>query len=96
MGCALFSLLLGMPRLAILLLLWLRQGWLQAAIDGTVWIVLGFLFLPWTTLAFAYGMNELGGLGQMTPLGWLLTTLGVLLDLGIFRGARRRRAKKKE
>lgn len=94
MGCAIFSLLLGMPRLALFLLWWLKDGWLERAIDGTVWLVLGFFFLPWTTLAFAAGMNLIGAAGEMPPLAWLLTGIGLLLDIGVFGGGARRRRKK--
>lgn len=90
MGCAIFSLLLGMPRLALFLLWWLADGWLEKAYDGLLWPVLGFLFLPWTTLAFAFGVNQIGAPGVLPPLGWLLTIIALLLDLGILGGGARR------
>ena len=53
-------------------------------------VVIGFLFLPTTTLAFSYSMNSLGEAGAMTPLGWLLTVIGLVVDLGLHgSGARR-------
>lgn len=91
MGCAIFSLLLGMPRLALILLWVMRPGWLARAYDGLLWPLLGLLFLPWTTLAFAYGVNSLGPPGVMPPLGWLLTGIALLIDLGIIGGGAHRR-----
>ena len=94
MGCAIFSLLLGMPRLGLFLLWWLWDGWLERAVDNSILLLLGFLFLPWTTLAFAFGMNTLGGAGVMTPLGWLVTLIGLLIDLGVIGGGARSRRRK--
>ncbi len=91
MGCAIFSLLLGMPRLALFLIWWLRDGWLEAAYEGLLWPLLGFFFLPWTTLAFAFGINSIGGAGVMPPLGWLLTGIGLLIDIGVIGGGARSR-----
>jgi len=48
-----------------------------------LWPVLGFLFMPYTTCAYAFAVNSLGGLQ-----GWGLAALivGVLLDLGSHGG----------
>jgi hypothetical protein len=47
--------------------------------------LLGFFFLPTTTLAYAVAENELDGLS-----GWglALVIFGALLDLGIWGGGR--------
>ncbi len=95
MGCAIFSLLLGMPRLALALVWLMLPGWLARAYDGLLWPTLGFFFLPWTTLAFAYGMNSLGGPGVMPPLGWLLTGVALLIDVGVVGGGARKRRRKR-
>ena len=89
MGCALLLLLLGAPRLALFFVWILRDGYLSAAYETSLWPILGFFFLPVTTLAFAYGMNSLGAPGEMTSLGWLLTGVGLLIDLGFTGGGAR-------
>ena len=86
------------PRVA-LILVWLfgSDGYLSQPFESRAWPILGFLFLPLTTLAFAYGMNSLGQPGEMTPLGWVLVAIAGLTDLGLVgngeRGRRHRRHK---
>jgi hypothetical protein len=71
-------------------LVWLFGGnYLARAYDTWLFVVLGILFLPLTTLAFAYGMNSLGQPGQMPPLGWLLVALAAAADLGLIGGGGR-------
>jgi len=95
MGCAFLSALFGMPRVAFALVWFLQPGYIQRALEGvTLLILLGFMFLPLTTLGFAYGMNSLGPAGEMTPLGWGLTGISFAIDIGLVSGSRRKRAKK--
>ncbi len=89
MPCLVGCLALAFPRLA-LFLLWLFGGdYLGRAFDHTLWPLLGFVFMPLTTLAFAYGMNTLGAPGQMEPLGWLLVALAAAADVGLLGGGGR-------
>jgi len=71
------------PRIALFLVWFFGDNYFTRAFGNWVWPVLGFFFLPTTTLAFAFGMNSLGTPGQMSPLGWLLTALAVIVDLGL-------------
>lgn len=92
MPCLIVLLLLGMPRLALALLWLFGDGYLGRAYDGLLWPVLGFFFLPTTTLAFAFAMNGLAPVGAVPDVGWLLVGLAVLLDLGfVGNGWRSRR-----
>ena len=75
------------PRVA-LVLLWLFTNYLSRAFDTILWPLLGFLFLPWTTIAFAIAQNEFGGL---SGLGLLVVVLGFLGDIGVLGGGARRR-----
>jgi hypothetical protein len=93
MGCILILVILGAPRIALVLLWLIRPGYLSDAYGMVVWPLLGFLFFPFTTLAFAYSMNSLGH-GAMTPLGWVLTLIGLLLDVGSGGGAARARRRR--
>lgn len=84
------------PRIALFLVWLFGGGYLVRAVHGEwIWLLLGFLFLPLTTLAFAYSMNSLGAGGEVPPLGWVLIGVAGLLDLGLIgggaKGARRRR-----
>lgn len=88
MPCFVGCLAIVFPRLA-LALVWLFGGtYLERAFEHWLWPVLGFFFLPLTTLAFAYGLNSLGG-GTMTPLGWVLVAIAAACDLGLLSGGGR-------
>lgn len=89
-GC----LALVFPRFA-LFLVWLLGGtYLPRAYEHVVWPLLGFIFLPLTTLTFAFAYNSVGPAGTVTPLGWLLTGLAVLGDLGLLSGGRKVRKRR--
>jgi hypothetical protein len=71
------------PRL-VLAILFLFTGYLGAAYQTVLWPVLGFILMPFTTLAYAVAMNSMGG---MSGGGVVLVVIGVLLDLGSSGGA---------
>ncbi len=83
MPCLLALAGLFFPRL-VLAILFLFTGYLGSAYQTVLWPVLGFLLMPFTTLAYAIAMNEMGG---MSGGGVVVVVLGVLLDLGSSGGA---------
>ena len=88
MGCFIFLFALISARLAIILT-WLFSNVLEKAYDGWLVPVLGFLFLPWTMLAYAW-MYDSGR--AVVGLEWFLVGFAFLIDLGSYasgRGARR-------
>ena len=71
------------------MLVWLFGGhYLLRAYGSWLWPLLGFLFLPLTTVTFAFAVNSLGNAGSVSPVGWLLTGLALLADLGLLGGGR--------
>jgi hypothetical protein len=46
------------------------------------------LFLPLTTITFAFAYNSLGAPGAISPFGWLLTVIALLADLGLIGSSR--------
>jgi len=74
MQCCLGCLMLLGPRLT-LFVLFLTSNWLGRAYESNLWGFLGFLFLPWTTLAYAYAMNEGGGLQGPYLALWIIALL---------------------
>ena len=87
--CVLILIALIGPRLT-LFVLWLFTDYLSRAFDSFVLPFLGFVFLPWTTLAYAVAMNSMGGVHD---LGLVVVILGLLADVGVLGGgASRRRA----
>ena len=88
MPCFLGCLAVAFPRLA-LALLWLFGGdYLRRAYTSRLWPLLGFFFLPLTTITFAFAVNGLGNASGVSPFGWLLTALALLADLGLLGGGR--------
>lgn len=80
MGC--FILLIGViwPRIT-LILLYLFSTYPSRAFQTDLWPILGFFFLPTTTLGYELAKNWASG-GHLDGLWWLLPTLGLLHDLG--------------
>ena len=74
MQCCLGCLMLLGPRF-VLFVLFLTSDWLGRAYDINLWPFLGFLFLPWTTLAYAYALNEGGGLQGPYLALWMVALL---------------------
>jgi len=90
MGCLLVVAAMFAPRL-VMVGLCLLTGWFGRAFDGLLWPVLGFFFLPYTTLAYLAGINWGGGIHG----GWLvLLIVAVLVDLGVWGGGKKSRRKR--
>ena len=92
MPCLLGLFALFVPRL-VLFLIWLFSDYLGRAYDSVLWPLLGFLFMPLTTLAYAFAMNSNNG--SVSGLYLVLVVLAVLIDLGMLGGgeAQRRRTR---
>jgi len=87
MPCLLLILFLAFPRIA-LVLLFLFSNYLQRAYHGLLLPLVGFLFLPLTTLAYAWMANT----GRPTTgVNLIILIVAVVIDLGGLGGAYRRR-----
>lgn len=76
-GCLIFLASALSPRLG-LFLLWLFTDRTTIAFDSW-WIgLLGFLFLPWTALAWVVAYQPIEG---VTGFGWFLVVLGFIFDI---------------
>jgi hypothetical protein len=75
---------LTVPRVVIVLLV-IFSDYIGRAFDSFLWPLLGFFFLPTTTLAWAWAENTRGEIGGVHAL---IVVLAVLLDLGILGGGR--------
>ena len=78
MPCLLLILFLAFPRIA-LLLLFMFSNYLQRAYHGLILPLLGFLFLPLTTLAYAWMVNTRQ---PTTGVNLLILIITVAIDLG--------------
>ncbi len=89
MPCLIALLALIGPRVA-LVFTWLFSNMIGRAIDGWLVAVLGFLFLPWTTLAYVV-LYDLGAGRQIAGLEWFVVGLAFLADFASYAGGRRSR-----
>jgi hypothetical protein len=91
MPCLLLLVILFFPRVA-LVLMWIFSTYLQRVFPGGLVLpVLGFIFLPLTTIVYAWEVNS----GMPTTginLLWLL--IAVIIDLGGVGGGVRGRSRR--
>jgi hypothetical protein len=78
MPCLLLILFLAFPRIA-LVLLFIFSNYLQRAYHGLILPLLGFLFMPLTTLAYAWMVNTRQ---PTTGVNLLILIIAVVIDLG--------------
>lgn len=84
MPCLLALLTLSAPRVVIVLLV-LFGDYIGRAFEGVIIPFLGFLFLPTTTLAYAFSINENGAI---EGIYLIVVIVGVVLDLGLLGSGR--------
>ena len=86
MGCFVFLLSLIGPRLA-LGYVWIFTTLVDRAYDNVAVPVLGFVFLPWTTLIYALSYDGSG----VSGIGWFFVALGLFADVSSHAAAAQRR-----
>lgn len=82
MPCLVVIVVLAFPRVA-LVLLWLFTTYLQRAYHGLLIPLLGFFFLPITTLAYAWMVNNHQA---MQGVNLIILIIAVIIDLGGLSG----------
>ena len=90
MPCFLLLIVLLFPRV-VLLLMWFFSTYLQRAFHGGLLLpLLGFLFLPLTTLVYAWELNS-----HMPTAGinLLYLLIAVIIDLGGLGGGAHRQSR---
>ncbi len=86
MGCLLIIFAVILPRITMLLI-FLLTNWFSV-FQTIIWPVLGFVFMPYTTLAYLFAMiyNH-----HQISNGWIvLLVVAIIVDLGGHRGSYRR------
>ena len=94
MPCLVVLLALLFPRVVILVLA-LSSTYLQRAYETAIWPVVGFFFMPLTTLAYALTINEAGSVRGVYAF---LMVGAAMIDLGLLTGgeaSRRRRRRRR-
>ena len=88
MGCLILLIFLAFPRIALAVLFFF-SNYIERAYHGLLVPLLGFLFLPLTTLVYAWIMNTHQ---PVAGINLILLLVAALIDLGsIGGGASRRR-----
>ena len=87
MACLVGCLALATPRLAIVLVV-VFSDFIGRAYETTVWPLLGFFFMPLTTLAYAWAINSRG---SVAGVYLVIVVVAVLMDLGMVGGSARAR-----
>lgn len=89
MGCLFVLLALITPRF-ILFVVWLFSDYLNRAFTSGWWGILGFFFLPTTSITYAIAKNEFTAAGGgIEAAGIVLIVIGVAVDLGLIGGSGR-------
>ena len=85
MCCLIALLALGFPRV-VLLFVWLfDNSFLSNAYSSMAIPFLGFIFLPFTTLAYAWAHTFENGVDSVG--GVIVMLIAILLDLGTYGGS---------
>ena len=82
-GCIVALLAILSPRLAVFAL-WAFTDRMSIAFNSFWWALIGFVFLPWTTLAWAVAYSPREG---VTGFGWFVVGLGVFFDVSTHIGS---------
>ena len=88
MCCLLVLLAFFTPRIVLFLLWVFSNNYLSRVFDTWLWPMLGFFFLPATTIGYVIAQNEFGGLNG---LGIVAVLIGFAVDLGLLGGGARQR-----
>ncbi len=82
MTCLMAMLALAFPRFVIVLVV-IFSDYIGTAYQTTIWPLLGFFFMPVTTLAYAWAMHSSG---SVAGAQLVIVVIAVLIDLGIIGG----------
>lgn len=87
MGCLLLIFAVIIPRV-VMAILFLLTDWFSIAFQTILWPLLGFIFMPYTTLAY---MSAMVLNNHQITNGWLvLLIIAIIVDLGGHGGSYQR------
>jgi len=91
MPCLIVLFALFIPRV-VLALIFLFSDYLARAYDTVLWPVLGFCFMPLTTLTYAFAINSNG---SVSGIYLALVVIAAVIDLGSWGGSEKVRQRKR-
>ena len=92
MGCLVGCVALAFPRL-VLFVMFLTSNYIGRAYETNLWPVMGFFFMPLTTISYAWAVNANG---TVTGVYLVVVVIAVLMDLGMTGNGAHRGAKRWE
>lgn len=84
MPCLVAAIAFFFPRVAIILIA-IFSDYLGSAYQSVLWPILGFFFMPYTTLVYAWAHHSTGG--SISGLYIVAIVVAVLADLGAIGGS---------
>lgn len=88
MPCLIALIALLFPRILIVVL-YFFTNWFSGVFSSVLWPVLGFFFMPVTTLWYSVVMNNYGG--QWSTTNIILMVIAIVIDMGSWGGGYRSR-----
>ncbi len=88
MCCFFTALIFAGPRLAILVWWVYSPVYIYSLFDTWIWPLLGFIFLPWSTLNYMIVAP-----GGIIGFDWIILGLGIFADMATYFGGYRERAR---
>ena len=85
MPCLIALLALLVPRV-VMVFIWLMTDWFSRAFQTVLWPLLGFIFMPYTTLAYMGAMLNAGG---VTGIWLVIVIAAAVVDIGHWGGSGR-------
>lgn len=89
MPCCILALLALLGPRVLLVLIWIfNNDYLSRVYSNLVIPLLGFILLPWTTLAYAFAANTFRGnvFAGVDIIGLIIVLIGLILDLSSYGG----------
>ena len=92
MGCVIFVLALMVPRV-VMFFIWILTEWFDQSYDSWYMPLLGFFFMPYTTLAYMAAMLH----NARAVSGWwlALVIVAAIVDVGHWGGGSRAKRRRK-
>jgi hypothetical protein len=79
MPCLFVLLALATPRFVVIVL-WLFSNWFRGIFSTSLWLILGFLFLPTTLLWYTAVQHWFGGQWTLWPIVGIVIALSIDLS----------------
>jgi hypothetical protein len=81
MGCIVGVFGVILPRFTLAVGWYNDPDYWNALFSSQLWLALGWLFFPWTTLIYGFAIHSNNG---MSLINWIFVALAFLLDLGTY------------